>query len=124
MKKFLVVFFATALLGSFLLLSGCGNKNSSDTQTNETIDVVDVNEPVSEGIYGEYEKKNGDGSISLYNDGSFTMGSGVEGDFDLMDNKSLELTYDNGEKETWSIMIADGKVVAIADSDGEQYDKK
>lgn len=125
MKKYLILLLIAVLAVSLTLIVGCSDSDSDDSTTEKEVDVVDVDEPVSEGIYGEYEQLNGDGTISLYNDGTFTTGAGVEGDFELMDDESsLELVYDNGEKETWSIMISDGKVAAIADPDGEQYNKK
>lgn len=123
MKKHVVLIFAFIMIFGLLFISGCGDGDSSNSDTGGEEVVVDVTEPVSEGIYGEYNQKDGEGKVSLYNDGSFTTGTGIEGDFEIKEDSFLELAYDDGKKETWSIMIGDGKVAAIVNPEGEQYDK-
>lgn len=124
MKKLMILVLTVILVSGTLLITGCGGGSSDDSNTSVDEDVIDVTEPVSEGIYGDYEQTNGDKTISFYNDGTFATGTGDEGAFEIESENSLELTYEDGKKETWSVMIAAGEIAAVADPDGEQYDKK
>jgi hypothetical protein len=122
MKKALAIAFIVILSVGVLLVVGCGGTET--TETGEEV-IKDVPEPASEGIYGEYEQTDGDKTISLYQDGTFTTGSGDEGAFEVKGN-SVEMTFQNGttSTETWSVMISGGEIAAIVSPDGDQYNKK
>ena len=123
MKKLLVVACMAMLVMGLLVVAGCGEAEKAEN--GEDVVVVDTSEPISEGIYGEYVHASDNAKISLYKDGTFTTSSGDEGAFKL-DERSLELTYENGSSrtETWKVAVSLGKVAAIMDPEGQQYTKQ
>lgn len=123
MKKALVVFIVLLLSAGLLMAAGCGGEEAADEETV----VVDVDQPVSEGILGEFEADDGS-SVSIYKDGTFVWmgpeaGQDMEGSYEV-NEKKLTLTFGDGSTQTWSIAISNGKVAAVINPDGDQYTKK
>ena len=137
MKKFLVVVLVGALALCALLSAACGSTDKQEVRKKaEDTEVENLDEPVSEGIVGVfYECVSGDASAGARsivfeaggNFGGDVWGTARKGTYKVKeseDGNSVTLEFDEGASETWGIMIADGKVVAVTNPDGEQYTKR
>lgn len=120
MKKVMVVLLVVMLSALLLAVTGCGEGEQVEEGEAEVVEMVP--EPASEGIHGEYKQSDGEATISLYDDGTFTTDSGEEGSF-VVKGDSLEFNYQGEEPRTeiWTIMVTEGEPPAIVDPDGVEY---
>lgn len=102
-----------------MILAGCGGDGEA----------VSVDQPVEEGIAGTFESYDGL-KITFEDDGAFTTDAwGVDGEGTYVISETdevntVELTFEDGARETLSVAITDGEVAAVLDQDGNQFTKK
>lgn len=127
---------AVLLIVGMLLLGGCGEETVPPVHTDaENGDVIDLTEPVSEGIVGAFHQEmglSGEGGarVEFKADGTFegdAWGRTRTGTYEVTESESgdsVVLNFDDGTTERWSVAITAGEVSAVVDKNGEQYIKK
>lgn|GEM_PF-2995028 len=126
-KKLLVVLFVIFLVVGVLTTASCIN---TDKDTEQDTEVVNLDEDVNTGILGTFV--NGSDTVTFAKGGTFTISgpagskSGTYKVQKAADGSSkVILTYpDAGLTQIWSFGISNGKVVAVTNPNGEQWNKK
>jgi hypothetical protein len=105
------------MIAGLVVVAGCADSGSN---------TVDMDEPIADGIQANFIDK--DANIVAFTQfGTFKLVIAdqlVEGKYKIIttaDGYSLDMTLDNGEVETWSIVITEGKPTAVVDDEGTQY---
>jgi len=123
------VIFVLILLGA---IAGCGGKG--DDSGGPEVDGSDK-ETVSRDISGTFHRIEGDVAyvLTFNRDGTFKGNawedhrlsrSGIYQVIERERGPEVELTFDGGGKETWSAIVAEDRVQAVVNPEGEQYTRK
>jgi len=117
MSRALASICVVLMITGLVVISGCGSSGFTE---------LDVDEPLVAGTQTDFIDEDGNivaftqfGTFKLVIDdnlveGNYTVIVSTEGD-------SIEMTFDDGEIENWSIFIAEGKVNAVIDDEGTKY---
>jgi len=117
MRRVLALICMILMTAGLVVMAGC-----ADSGFNE----VDVDEPIAEGIQTNFIDEAGN-LVAFTQFGTFKLvidDQLIEGNYTIIttaDGYSLEMTFDNGEVETWSIVITEGKPTAVVDDEGTEY---
>jgi hypothetical protein len=133
MKRAVVILAITFLLAGLPWLAGCGEK--AEITNGDDVEVIDLDQPVSEGIVGIFYEPmglSGEGGarVEFKSDGTFegdAWGAARTGEYEVKEGEAgnaVDLTFEDGETERWTVAIAMGEVAAVIDPEGCQFTKK
>lgn len=117
MRRILALVCMALVIAGLVIVAGCGDSGFSE---------VEADESIKEGIKSNFIDQ--DGNLAAFTQfGTFKLvvdDQLVQGNYEIVsgqDGSSLVLTFENGEVETWSIVVSDGKVTAVIDDEGTEY---
>jgi hypothetical protein len=117
MRKALALICMILMVAGLAVMAGCADSGFSE---------VDVDEPIADGIQTNFIDQDAN-LVAFSQFGTFKLivaDQLVEGNYSISsteDGYSLEMTFENGESKTWSIVITEGKVTTLIDDEGTQY---
>lgn len=117
MKRVLALICMILVIAGLMVIAGCSSGGFED---------VNLDEPIAKGTQSNFIDEDGD-LIAFTQFGTFKLivnDQLVEGNYGINnteDGDLMELTFEDGKVETWSIVVTEGKVTALIDEDGTQY---
>lgn len=135
MKRLVVTLMTVLLAVSLIALAGCGDGKDESSGSGQASTGGD-NSGLKSELAGTYEYQAAGAtplSLTFVPEGTFSgnawggQGQEKKGTFAIIDQqfgKGAVLTFDDGSRETWSIIIANGEMAAVCDSEGNQYMRK
>ena len=119
MSRVLALMCIVLMITGMVVLAGCESGGFSN---------IDLDEPIAAGTQTNFVDE--DGNIVAFTQfGTFKLiieEELIEGNYDVItseDENTVKMTFDDGTVETWSIVISEGKVTAVVDDEGTQYDQ-
>jgi hypothetical protein len=117
MKRAFALICLLLLIGGMAAAAGCGDSGLSE---------VDADATIKEGIKSNFVDDAGNlvaftqfGTFKLVIDDQLT-----EGNYGITteeDGYHVELSFEDGQEESWSIVVTEGKVAEVVDEEGTQY---
>ena len=117
MSRVLALMCIVLMIAGLVVVAGCESDGFSD---------IDVEEPVAAGTQTNFLDEAGN-LVAFTQFGTFKLiidDKLVEGNYKVVTSEgenTIEMEFDDGAVETWSIVITEGKVVGVVDDEGTQY---
>lgn len=117
MSRFLALTCIALMIAGLVVVAGCESGGFSD---------IDSDEPITAGTQTNFLDEVGN-IVAFTQFGTFKLvidDKLVTGNYKVVTSdgtNTIEMEFDDGAVETWSIVITEGKVVGVVDDEGTQY---